>query len=51
MEDPSMSTSQVHSSGMIAWLRVRLSPMVVGAVVKVMLVAGEVDVRFKSARK
>lgn len=51
MDDPSMNTSQVHGGGMTAWLRVRLSPIVVGAVVGIMLVAGEVDVRLKSARK
>lgn len=51
MEDPSMSTSQVHDGGMTVWLRVRLSPIVVGAVAWVVLVAGEVDVRDTSARK
>lgn len=44
-----MSTSQVH--GMTAWLKVRLSPIVGGAVVWIMLAAGEVDVRVTSARK
>lgn len=46
-----MSTSQVHDGGMTVWLRVRLSPIVVGAVAWVVLVAGEVDVRDTSARK
>lgn len=44
MEDPSRSPSQVHGGGVIVWLGVRLSPIVVGAVVWLVLVAGEVDV-------